>query len=732
MCLTCCRGSPVPFGASIEKGGVNFAVFSRDAKAVRLELFKFAEDKEPYAVLNFDPKINRTGDVWHIFVKGLKAGDLYLFCADGEYAPEKGLRFDGEAHLLDPYAKALTQGSVFNAFRAVGDTAKELERIKAGGKVSNKCDLSVFPKCIVVDDDFDWENDAPLNIPLRDTIIYELHVRGFTMSATSKTKKRGTFCGLAEKIPYLKKLGITAVELLPVFEFDENELDRTDPSTGKRLKNFWGYSTVCFFAPKQSYSSGKNSKAVTEFKQMVKDFHSAGIEVILDVVFNHTAEGNHMGHTFSFRGLANNIYYILQNDDRRFYNDYTGCGNTMNCNHPVMVRFIIDCLRYWVLQMHVDGFRFDLASVFCRSESGSLEEFPILTRAISEDPVLRNTKIIAEAWDAAGAYHVGKFPGGRWCSWNDKFRDGMRRFFRGENFMVTEMATRLTGSSDLYMSSSPEYSINFITVHDGFTLNDLVSYLAKHNEANAENNRDGSDCNYSYNNGIEGESDNPAIEKQRLISIKNMLLFLIISQGVPLLLAGDEFRRTQKGNNNAYCQDNDVSWVDWSLCEKNADLLRFVRKLIELRKAHCVFRRSAFFKGGDLQSGVLPDIIWYNAEGQEPDWPKMKHFLACRLDGDSMRSFNGLKDNNFYLAVNMNNRDCIAVLPPLPAEKSWRRVVDTSAYSPNDICDPGDEEILPSQKRYVVPAGSAVLLQSVDILQNRRSLANYPEGKNGI
>ena len=723
MCDRCSKGQPFPIGATLTDGGVNFAVYSENAKRIFLEFYNEASDSEPSMTFCLDSEYNRSGSIWHCFVKGASAGQLYLYRAEGEYAPEKGLRFDSEAHLFDPYAKAFTEGSVFKAYRMARAAG---QNINTGSvempEVCNRADMRIFPKCVVVDDSFDWEDDRPLQIPLRDSVIYEMHLKGYTASITANVKNPGTYAGLVEKIPYLKELGITAVELMPIFEFDENENDRKNPETGEQLKNFWGYSTIGFFAPKQSYSCGGNAgECVKEFKQMVKEFHKAGIEVILDVVYNHTAEGNHLGNTFCFRGFANEVYYILSPLDRRYYNDYTGCGNSVNANHPVVVQFILDSLRYWVLQMHVDGFRFDLASELCRGENGDVLGIPFLTRAISEDPVLHDSKIIAEPWDAGGAYHVGCFPGGRWSCWNDKFRDAMRRFFRGEDHLITELATRITGSSDLFAGGGPEASVNFVCVHDGFTMNDLVSYTSKHNIANGEGNCDGSENNYSYSNGIEGETDNVHVENLRLRSIKNMMLSLMLSQGVPLLLAGDEFRRTQHGNNNAYCQDNEISWIDWSLAEKNADILRFVQKLIKLRKDHPVFRRSEFFKGGDIAHGIFPDIAWYNAEGQYPDWTKLKKFIACRMNGSAADSRNGLKDNDFYFAINMDSQDCVAMLPPLPADRSWRRVIDTSAAAPEDICDSGDEEILPSQKRYIVPAGSIVLLLSMDILQNRRS-----------
>lgn len=695
-------GVPLEFGAVPVADGVNFSLFSRSAEKVVLVLFDSETDSRPSAEIEFDPVKNRTGDIWHIFIKGICAGALYLYKVYGEYNPPAGLRFNSHKYLFDPHAKAFTSGSVFlsyNRQRSMGLAGIE------NGELS---DLSGFPKCVVVDDgDFDWEDDAPLNIPLEDTVIYEAHLRGFTASPSSGVEYPGTYRGFSEKTDYLKSLGITAVEFLPLFEFDGNENGNINPRTGERLTNFWGYSTIGFFAPKTSYAADTAPGApVNEFKAMVKKLHKAGIEVILDVVFNHTAEGNEHGYTFGFRGIQNDIYYQLPPNERQYYMNFSGCGNTVNCNHPVVRDYIIGCLRYWVLQMHVDGFRFDLASILTRASDGTPIKLPPLTEAINEDPVLSRTKIIAEPWDAGGLYQLGCFPGGsRWCEWNGRFRDDIRRFIRGDEFTATAAATRIAGSSDLYKFSgrSPLASINFITAHDGFTMNDLVSYNYKHNDENGENNCDGSDDNLSYNHGYEGASSNPRIETQRIRKIKNFLLYLFVSQGVPMMTAGDEMRRTQHGNNNAYCQDNQTSWIDWNLAGQNSGLVRFTAGMINLRKTHPVFRRKAFFSDPHDKSSV-PEITWFDVNGKVPDWSKMSRFLAFRLSSAD--------DGDFYIAANMDIYDLTLNLPPLQNGKKWYRIADTSFESPADFMECGREELLREQRRYVLLSGSSIILIS--------------------
>lgn len=702
------KGRPLSLGAVITSDGVNFSLYSRDATKVSLVLFNSAQDKSHSSIIELNPSENKTGSIWHVFVPGAKEGTLYLYKVEGPYIPPKGLRFNSNKYLFDPYAKAFTLGSVFRSYnsqRAVGFSEN------VGGELQ---DLSDFPKCVVVDDSFDWEGDKPLNIPMEKTVIYETHLKGFTASKTSNVAKEiaGTYKGFTQKIDYLKSLGITAVELLPVFEFDENEVGNTNPKTGETLVNYWGYSTIGFFAPKTTYSSNRSPCGpVKEFKQMVKELHKAGIEVILDVVYNHTAEGNEHGYTFEFRGLQNDVYYSLPQSDKNYYMNFSGCGNSVNCNNPVTAAFILDSLRYWVTQMHVDGFRFDLASILTRAPNGAPigYDMPSLTAAISEDPILANTKIIAEPWDCAGLYQLGGFPGGennRWSEWNGRFRDDIRRFIRGDENTATAAATRICGSSDCYNHSgrSPLASINFVTAHDGFTLNDLVSYNFKHNEENGEENRDGSDDNLSYNHGFEGECTNPKIEKTRIKTIKNFLVYLFLSQGVPMLLGGDEMRRTQNGNNNAYCQDNELSWVNWNLAEKNKGFVRFTSLLINLRKNHTVFSRIKFFSDF-YEKGEIPEITWYDINAKVPEWNKMGRFLAFRLNGLEV-------DNDFYVATNMDLYDLTITLPTLPGNKKWYRVCDTSFESPDDILEINKEELLEEQRRYVLISGSSIILMS--------------------
>lgn len=710
-CISIKDGKPFPHGASLMGNGVNFNIFSRHATNVTLDIFKSENDSVPYFSYTFDHNLNRTGDIWHVFLEGLEANALYLYRVDGPFEPEKGHRYNKNTYLLDPYAKALTNTSLFGNLPPDYITPTDDIDILLG----KLPDAKGFPKCVVIDDDFDWQGDRPLNFHLRKSVLYETHVKGFTASSTSNVKYPGTYRGLIEKIPYLKDLGITSVELMPMQEFDEFENANTSPKTGLRLKNYWGYSTIAFFAPKASYASDKtNGACVKEFKEMVREMHKAGLEVILDIVFNHTAEGNEHGVTMNFRGIDNSIYYILEDNKKQDYKNYSGCGNTLNCNHPVVRDLIADCLRYWVCDMHVDGFRFDLGSILGRDQSGRLLENPPMLERIAEDPVLRNTKIIAEAWDAGGAYQVGWFPGGRWAEWNDRFRDEIRRFWRGDDNLCSAAATRLTGSSDLYLRDGrkPFHSINFITSHDGFTLNDLVSYNGKHNDDNGENNHDGSDNNNSYNYGYEGPTTNELIEKTRTKQVKNMMLTLLLSQGTPMVLAGDEFRRTQSGNNNAYCQDTDLSWINWELKDTYTHVYRFVKNLIRFRKEHPAFLRPEFFMGKDLSLNDLPDITWFDELGEIPDWSKNNHFLAFRLDGSRAEIHSDKDDNDFYLMLNSSTKDKTVKLPLAPEGKKWYRCIDTSMEAPNDITVPGEEEILPVQTRYVLPARSSAVLLS--------------------
>ena len=558
-------GSPLPFGATAVSRGINFSVYSAHATGCTLVLFE-AGQSEPFVEIPF-PAEFRSGDVFAMTVFDLDVDATeYGFRMDGPWAPEKGHRFDRTKVLLDP-----TVGSIRG--RDVWGHAPDPKNYYAfRGRL--------------VSQDFDWEGDRPLALPIEDLVIYEMHVRGFTASRSSGVKHRGTYAGLRERIPYLQELGVNCVELLPICEFDELENPRRNPLTGERLWNYWGYSTVGFFAPKAGYAAtGRFDLHVDEFKALVKELHRSGIEVILDVVFNHTAEGNETGPTLSFRGLDNRVYYMLA-PDGSYYN-FTGCGNTFNCNHPVVRSFVVDCLRHWVIEFHVDGFRFDLASVLGRDQNGVPLMNPPLLEALANDPVLAKTKLIAEAWDAAGLYQVGSFPAyGRWAEWNGRYRDCVRKFLRGDFGQVNEIATRVVGSPDLYAGRGATASINFVTCHDGFTLADLVSYDDKHNEANGEDNLDGANDNNSWNCGVEGPTDDPAINALRRRQMKNAFVMLMVSQGMPMIQMGDECGRTQQGNNNAYCHDGPLTWFDWTLPERNNELLRFCQRMIRFRQQH--------------------------------------------------------------------------------------------------------------------------------------------------
>ena len=703
-------GNPLPLGATVSEKGVQFSLFSRHATSIILQLFSSSNDTEPSHEITLDPESNKTGDLWHIFIEGIKPGQLYGYRADGPYRPREGMRFNKNKLLLDPFTRAVT-----------GNFNWDLSDARSYDINSPEGDLSFCtidsaggaPKCIVLDNAFDWGDDRPLKIPMKDSIIYETHVRGLTCHPSSAVKHPGTFQGLIEKIPYLKELGITAVELLPIQEFDEHEILRMDPTTGKSLTNYWGYSTLSFFAPKGRYSSsGTMGEQVQEFKHMVRALHKAGMEVILDVVFNHTAEGDETGPTLCFRGLDNTIYYLLAEGGRR-YKNLSGCGNTLNCNHPIVRELILDCLLYWTIEMHVDGFRFDLASILGRDQDGSILENPPLIERIAENPVLRDTKIIAEAWDAGGAYQVGSFPG-RWAEWNSYFRDDIRRFWRGDPGMVPQLATRLAGSSDLYQKNgrAPFHSVNFVTCHDGFTLHDLVTYTVKRNKANGEDNRDGSDENFSSNYGVEGETEDTAITAIRTRQIKNFLATLLLSQGVPMLLGGDEFRRTQRGNNNAYCQNNEISWYDWYYLEQNKETVRFTRELISFRKQHPCLRRAHFFSGQDTNLNGLPDVSWHGVVANQPDWSTESKALACLIDGSCPGMAMEDADNDLYLIFNAFEKSRSFSLPKLPNGKMWWRVLDTSLPSPDDMVPEGSQLPVKSKRRYRAAPRSLVVLMS--------------------
>lgn len=657
---------PVPYGAHVVDEGVQFSIFSRHATKVWLLLFDHAEDVTPVEEIELRPERDRLGDVWHVHVSSARAGQYYVYRMDGPKEPPHGGCFDPEQWLLDPYALAVTGQKKW------GDTVD----VKPGLHEKNG---RFFPKGMIVKEDFDWSGDRTLRVPLNKAIIYETSVRGFTVHDSAKVKWKGTYRGLTEKIPYLQELGITTVELLPVQEFDEMELYR-DNGPRKNLRNFWGYSTFAFFAPNGRYACGNQlGEQIKEFKEMVLAMHKAGIEVILDVVFNHTSEGGAGGPTLSFRGIDNSIYYMLE-DDGIHYKNFTGCGNTVNGNHPVVRDFILHCLRYWVLHMRVDGFRFDLATILTRGQNGDILANPPVIEQIAEDPVLRGVKIIAEAWDAAGAYQVGSFPNERWSEWNGRYRDDMRAFWRGDNGMLSTFATRLCGSADMYdrPGQTPMKSVNYFSCHDGFPMYDLTSYAEKHNQANCEDNRDGDNNNHSDNCGKEGHTNDPAIQARRLRRMKNMVATLFLSQGVPMLLAGDEFARTQKGNNNAYCQDNEISWVDWTFLEKFKPLHDFTKQMIEFRKSHPALWRTTFFKG-TAPEGEWADIIWYGQNGAAPDWSKRA--VACRMDGTPAKTGAAQADDDLFLIFN-SGRDVAAFALPKTTQGEWKLALSTQDKAP--------------------------------------------------
>jgi len=651
-----------PLGATIVDSGVNFCVYSRSATGLELLFFDREDDAKPARSIPIDPALNRTYHYWHVFVPGIQPGQLYGYRAQGPHNPAGGMRFDSGKVLLDPYGRGVVVPRNYSRGAACreGDNA------------------ATAMKSVVVDPaNYDWEGDVPLKRPSARTVIYEMHVRGFTRHPSSgvPVKKRGTYAGLIHKIPYLQQLNITAVELLPVFQFDAQ-----DAAPGH--VNYWGYQPVSFFAPHQAYSSRPDPLGpVDEFRDMVKALHRAGIEVILDVVFNHTTEGDHRGPTLSFRGLDNSTYYMLE-PERAYYANYSGCGNTLNANHSIVRRLIVDSLRYWVKQMHVDGFRFDLASILARDTSGQVLSNPPVLWDIESDPALAGTKIIAEAWDAAGLYQVGSFIGDSWKEWNGHFRDDLRDFFRGQPGAVARLADRLVGSPEIYghEEREPEQSVNFVTCHDGFTLNDLVSYNHKHNEANGEGNRDGSDDNRSWNCGSEGPSDDPEVERLRNRQIKNFLTVTLLSLGVPMLTMGDEFRRTQRGNNNAYCLDDETNWFDWSLLTRNADLHRFARMLIARRLLRDVEHEHRRMSLNELLSSA--NGRWHGTRIDQPDWSDNSRSVAfnAALPGENLA---------FHIMLSAYWQPLEFELPQVEgAETSpWRRWIDTALESPHDIVD---------------------------------------------
>jgi isoamylase len=667
-------GVPYILGAYLHNNGTNFALFSQNATAVTLHFFAKSEDKEPTQSLILDPIRHKTGDVWHIWVEGIAEGQLYGYTVDGPYQPWEGHRFNKHKLLLDPYAKAIEgtfdwQDSGFMSY-IPGHPQGDLS-------FSEEYHWNKLAKSVVVDTEaFDWEDHKAPLIPLRDSIIYETHVRAQTKLA--EVSHPGTYLGMAEMIPYFLELGVTTLELLPIHSFHPGENIRENPETGEKLVNFWGYSTIGFFAPCGWFATdGKGLTAVKEFKQMIKAFHAAGIEVILDVVYNHTGEGNEMGPTLSYRGLDNSIYYMLEKG--RYYKNYSGCGNTLNCNHPVVKTLILDSLRYWVVDMKVDGFRFDLAAILGRDLLGNWVPNYSVLNDISHDPILSGKKLIAEGWDAAGLYQVGGFPPG-WAEWNGPFRDDVRAYVKGDPGLTPRIADRIGGSSDLfhYGDRKPYHSINFITAHDGFTLWDLVSYNQKHNFANGEDDRDGANHNLSWNHGTEGLTKDKEIIALRKKQVKNFFVHLLVSQGTPMILAGDEFAFTKKGNNNTYCHDNELNWLDWDSLEDNKDIFDFARFLIFFRKRHPVLRRENFFRGVDHAGNQMRDITWLNPQGTPPLWEYEHRAMAFHLDGHPKERESDVWDNCLYVAFNPHWEPVEFILPEWSAVEDWEMVVNTA------------------------------------------------------
>jgi isoamylase len=677
-------GQSSPLGATVGQDGVNFSLYSRKSTGVDLLLFD-SEDAPPSRIIRLDPSVNRTYHYWHVFIPGLQPGQLYGYRAHGLFDPSQGLRFDASKVLLDPYGREVVVPTGYSRDAAAQEGYDN---------------AAISMKSVVVDSNtYDWEDDAPLRRPSSQTVIYEMHVGGFTRHLNSglPANTRGTFAGLIEKILYLRELGITAVELLPIFQFDAQ-----DYPPGRL--NYWGYQPVSFFAPHRAYSSQQDRLGpLNEFRDMVKALHRSGIEVILDVVYNHTAEGDELGPTLSLRGLDNNAYYILEGDGSRYAN-YTGTGNTLNGNHPIVRRMIVDSLRYWVEEMHVDGFRFDLASILTRDSSGQFMANPPVLWDIETDPALAGTKFIAEAWDAAGLYQVGSFIGDSWKEWNGRFRDDIRSFFRSEDHTVTRLADRFLGSPEIYghKNREAEQSVNFVTCHDGFTLNDLVSYGRKYNEANGEANGDGSDDNRSWNCGAEGATDDPSIEKLRNMQVKNFLTVTLLALGVPMVLMGDEVRRTQRGNNNAYSQDNEISWFDWELVEKHADVHRFLKLLIARRLLRDV---EAELERKKLEQFLFDAVkTWHGVKLGQPDWSPSSHALAFSAE---------LPNENLmvYIAFNSYWEELEFELPFVEQSVNdpWRRWIDTSLDSPADIVDWHTASPVPGFRYSLAPRSVIVL-----------------------
>ncbi len=692
-------GRHTPLGATVGADGVNFALYSRHATDVFLVLFD-ASGARATDVIRLE---QQRQFVWHAFVHGVRPGQLYAYRVRGPFDPARGHRFNEHKLLLDPYARALFGKAENRDNLLLGYDAAAPERDLS---IDRRDSAGAMPRCIVVDDSFDWQGVEPPDIPLDRLVIYEVHLVGFTAHPSSGVRHPGTYLGFIDRIPHLKALGINAVELLPVHEKQVEDFLRD-----RGLTNYWGYNTVGFFAPESTYSTGRTLGCqVAEMKTLVRELHRAGIEVILDVVYNHTAEGNELGPTLSLKGIDNSTYYALAGPAEqpgRHYMNPTGTGNALDLGQPAVMRLVMDSLRYWAEVVHVDGFRFDLASVLGR-EDGTFRRSAAFFDAVSQDPVLQRVKLIAEPWDL-GTYQVGNFPVD-WSEWNGRFRDTVRRFVKGDPGQVPDLARRLSGSADLYGDDgrSAYASVNFVTCHDGFTLADLVSYDRKHNEANLEDNRDGTDDNSSWNCGVEGDTADPAVLPLRRQLVKNHLCCLLLSAGTPMILGGDEMLRAQRGNNNAYCQDNDLSWYDWSLVDRNADLIEFVRRLIALPRRYTILQRRKFFLGVDLDADNVPDVTWYGPELGSPDWgnPELR-LLAYMLDGGEERS--PLGDYCLYMIHNADHQARTCALPPLASQR-WSRVLDTSLPAGQDLVEPGNEVPLEPADQYLVNARSTVLL----------------------
>jgi len=678
MRQTVLPGRPFPQGATWDGTGTNFALFSENAKRVELCLFDQADAEENQRI----ELTEQTVHVWHAFLPGVQPGQIYGYRVYGPYEPEKGLRFNPNKLLIDPYSKALTgkvdwDAPIFPYTLGNGDADLAMDAADSARGM---------PKCVVVNPYFDWDTDRPPKIPLSASIIYEVHVKGFTKCHPDVPPEvRGTYAGLASRpaIEYLKKLGVTAVEVMPVHDFLDDKI-----LVDKGLRNYWGYNTTNYFSPDARYSSsGDLGGQVSEFKAMVKVLHREGIEVILDVVYNHTSEGNHLGPMLSFRGIDNPTYYRLVADNPRYYMDYTGTGNSLNMRHPQVLKLIMDNLRYWILDMHVDGFRFDLAATLAR-ELHDVDRLSAFFDIIHQDPVISQVKLIAEPWDVGeGGYQVGKFPL-LWAEWNGKYRDTVRRYWKSDDGQLSDLGYRLTGSSDLYQHDGrrPSASINFVTAHDGFTLHDLVSYNEKHNDANGEDNRDGTNENYSWNLGVEGDTDDPVINELRERQKRNLLATLLLSQGVPMICGGDEIDRDQKGNNNAYCQDNPLTWYDWELTGRRESLLRFTRRLIELRRAHPNLRRRKFYQDRAIRGTVQKDIEWLRTDGAEmtdEEWNAgWVRCIGMMLNGRTLQDIDetglAVVDHSFLLLLNCHHQHVDFHLPPPPNGGTWNMVIDTN------------------------------------------------------